>query len=457
MSIFQRRVPLAAVLALLMGLTACERPPVDSVQRGYRGTGMLQVYNPRQVEEQIPDNQPPVAAPAAADAGPRARDVFKNVQVLGDLSVGAFTRHMTAITSWVAPGEGCGYCHNLADLSDDGKYTKVVARRMLQMTQEINTNWQAHVAGTGVTCFTCHRGQNVPAQLWTRAVPQDKRSDFIGNLNQSNAPAKTVAYASLPNDPFSSYLASKGAAGAIKVGADTALPTGHVASIQATEGTYGLMMHMSSSLGVNCTYCHNTRNFGAWDQSTPQRTTAWHGLRMVGGLNETYMDPLVNVFPANRKGPLGDVAKLNCATCHQGAFKPLYGAAMAKDYPELLKTVALVDAKSATAASDPMRAVLFFDIGSPALKGDQLSTLDRVIETLKAQPKTKAIISGYHSASGTLAQNQDLAKRRAFAVRAALAARGVDAGRAVLEKPQQVEANVSGEDQNARRVEVTVK
>ncbi|MGA0927264.1 MAG: photosynthetic reaction center cytochrome c subunit family protein, partial [Burkholderiaceae bacterium] len=31
----------------------------------------------------------------------------------------------------------------------------------------------------------------------------------------------------------------------------------------------------------------------------------------------------------------GDVAKVNCSTCHQGAFKPLYGAEMAKHYPEL--------------------------------------------------------------------------------------------------------------------------
>jgi mono/diheme cytochrome c family protein len=27
---------------------------------------------------------------------------------------------------------------------------------------------------------------------------------------------------------------------------------------------------------------------------------------------------------------MGDVAKVNCATCHQGAYKPLYGASMLK-------------------------------------------------------------------------------------------------------------------------------
>ena len=45
-------------LVVLLGLTAlltgCERPPMDTVQRGYRGTGMEQVANPRLVAMQIP-------------------------------------------------------------------------------------------------------------------------------------------------------------------------------------------------------------------------------------------------------------------------------------------------------------------------------------------------------------------------------------------------------------------
>jgi photosynthetic reaction center cytochrome c subunit len=56
---------------------------------------------------------------------------------------------------------------------------------------------------------------------------------------------------------------------------------------------------------------------------------------MVRDLNSAYLEPLASVFPDERKGPLGDSPKLNCATCHQGVHKPLYGAAMAKDYPEL--------------------------------------------------------------------------------------------------------------------------
>ncbi|MEY8878802.1 MAG: photosynthetic reaction center cytochrome PufC [Leptothrix sp. (in: b-proteobacteria)] len=335
-------------LAALAALTGCERPPMEAVQHGYRGTGMVQIYNPRTVAEQIPLNQPTVAAPAAATEGPKAKDVFKNVQVLGDLSIGAFTRHMAAITSWVAPQAGCAYCHNLENMADDAKYTKVVARRMLQMTQTVNTKWQTHVAATGVTCYTCHRGQPVPAQTWTSPVAQDKGADFIGNRNGQNEPIRTVGLAALPNDPFTPYLRN---ASEIRVAATTPLPTGHKAAIQATEATYGLMVHMSQSLGVNCTYCHNSRSFSSWAGSSPQRVTAFHGIRMVRDLNVTFLESLTGVFPPNRKGPNGDVAKANCATCHQGAYKPLYGAAMAKDYPELLTLAPAAPADPAAAAA----------------------------------------------------------------------------------------------------------
>lgn len=56
---------------------------------------------------------------------------------------------------------------------------------------------------------------------------------------------------------------------------------------------------------------------------------------MVRDLNNTFMVPLTGIFPAGRLGPTGDVAKINCATCHQGAYKPFYGAIEVQSYPEL--------------------------------------------------------------------------------------------------------------------------
>jgi photosynthetic reaction center cytochrome c subunit len=32
---------------------------------------------------------------------------------------------------------------------------------------------------------------------------------------------------------------------------------------------------------------------------------------------------------------MGDPLKINCGTCHQGAYQPLLGAEMVKDFPSL--------------------------------------------------------------------------------------------------------------------------
>ncbi len=321
----------AALLAGCMLLAGCERPPIESVQRGYRGTGMLQVYNPRTLEEVRAANEVPASIPLAPGDSPKATTVYKNVQVLTDLNVAEFTRLMVSITNWVAPKEGCTYCHAGGDFAADTVYAKTVARRMLQMTRHINTDWKKHVAETGVTCYTCHRGQPVPAQVWTQD-PGPRTAAQAGNRAEQNAAAMKVGLTSLPYDPFSYYL--KGAY-PIPVAGDQALPAGNRHSIKETEGTYGLMMHLSQSLGVNCTYCHNSRAFYDWEQSTPQRQTAWYGIRMVRDLNNDYLEPLGPTYPKERLGPLGDAPKANCATCHQGVYKPLFGVSMLKDHPEL--------------------------------------------------------------------------------------------------------------------------
>jgi photosynthetic reaction center cytochrome c subunit len=339
-------------LAATVLLAGCDRPPVDTVQRGYRGTGMEELYNPRTLATKAAANKAPEPFAAVPAGGPPASTVFKNVQVLNDLSVGEFTRLMAAMTQWVAPNQGCAYCHAGADFSADTLYTKVVARRMLQMTRKINTDWKTHVSDTGVTCYSCHRGQNVPAQVWFTS-PEDKQGNRLtGNKAGQNTPSPAVALSALPYDPFTPFLLESNE---IRVVGGAPLAGSNRHSIKQTEWTYGLMMHMSDSLGVNCTYCHNTRSFTSWETSTPQRTTAWYGIRMTRDLNNTYMESLSAVFPASRRGPGGDVAKVNCGTCHQGAFKPLYGASMLKDYPELGPMAAAV-APGVPAAGAPSTA-----------------------------------------------------------------------------------------------------
>jgi photosynthetic reaction center cytochrome c subunit len=97
------------------------------------------------------------------------------------------------------------------------------------------------------------------------------------------------------------------------------------------------MTNFSQALGVNCTYCHNSRSWADWSQSTPQRMTAWYGIRLARDLNNNYLNPLKPVFPASRLGPQGDAPKVNCATCHNGVYKPLFGVSMVSTFPELTK------------------------------------------------------------------------------------------------------------------------
>lgn len=66
----------------------------------------------------------------------------------------------------------------------------------------------------------------------------------------------------------------------------------------------------------------------------------------------------------------------------------------------------------------------------------------------------KAVVSGFHDATGDAAQNAELAKQRAFAVRDALKGLGVAEDKIELKKPE--ETTASGSNAEARRVEVAL-
>ena len=329
-----------AVAGVGLALTF-QHPPVDVIQRGYRGTAMYQVVTRNDQELKAYANTLPPPEPPADLTGVPASQVYQNVQVLGDIDAAELTRLMTAMTNWVSPKQGCNYCHEAENLASDKLYTKVVARRMIQMTRHINADWKTHVATTGVTCYTCHRGNPVPLNIWFDNPGPKQALGMLGNRAGQNDPTMAPGMASLPYDPFSPFLHDDKE---IRVISTTALPAVDHQSIKQTEWTYSLMMHFSEALGVNCTFCHNTRSFAEWDTSTPQRATAWYGIRLVRDLNQNVLDPLKALLPPQRWGALGDGPKVNCTTCHQNAYKPLLGQSMLKDYEELA---------SATAASVP--------------------------------------------------------------------------------------------------------
>lgn len=323
---------LAVLLTVAMLFTAgWVHPPILSTQMGFRGVAMHQLTTPAEKQLIEAANKLPDPIDKADPTTDKATDVYQNVRVLTDLNVNEFNRVMLGLAAWVAPGEtSCNYCHG-ENMASDDLYTKRVARRMLQMTREINKEWKSHVAATGVTCYTCHRGQPVPKNIWFTGT-NPGAGGFASNNQGMGHPNAINGSTGLHADPFTDTIFGSYP---IRIQATKALPAGYGASIQSTERTYSLMIAMSKSLGVNCTFCHNSRAFENWEQSTPQRVTAWHGLQMTRHLNVDYLEPLKAEWPANRLGPNGDAPKLYCATCHQGANKPLLGVSLAKDWPEL--------------------------------------------------------------------------------------------------------------------------
>jgi photosynthetic reaction center cytochrome c subunit len=269
-----------------------------------------------------------------------------------------------------------------------------------------------------------------------------------------------VWLASLPYDPFTPYLLESNS---IRVKSTTALPTGtNPANIMDTEHVYGLMMVMSGALGVNCTFCHNSQHFGSWEMSPPQRVNAWHGIRMVRHLNNDYLVPLTDAFPAERLGPTGDVAKIYCATCHQGVNKPLNGVSMLPNHPELarIRTPAEIAKLAAlaggTESAGPVPAAnIYFELDRYDLPADAATVLTSLVAYLKLNPGAMAVVSGYHDPTGNLEHNLELAKNRAFAVRDFLVRQGISQPRIDLAKP--VETTGDGSLEEARRVEVSVR
>jgi hypothetical protein len=117
------------------------------------------------------------AAQAPAGGAPRAGGAApappKNLQVLPkDTPAPQVVALMRTFNT--ALGVQCGYCHEFVgagnpanDMAADTKPTKLVARVMMQMANEVNAKLAANIKKpadqiTKVECATCHRGSAIP-------------------------------------------------------------------------------------------------------------------------------------------------------------------------------------------------------------------------------------------------------------------------------------------------------
>lgn len=118
-----------------------------------------------------------MGAQSPAPAEKTAGEVMKNVQVLKDIPASDLTNTMWFIAGSL--GVPCQHCHVAANDSD-AKPAKLTARKMIQMTRDLNA---ANFGGRPVvTCNTCHQGSLKP-----NGVPA-----FWGKDNKT--PAEIAAY-----------------------------------------------------------------------------------------------------------------------------------------------------------------------------------------------------------------------------------------------------------------------
>lgn len=296
-----------ATVIFIIGIIVIVRPyGTDSLQTGPRGIGMS-----------VPE--------FVRDLGTPDPDIA-TLEALGDMDGDL----IAAMQAWTG-------IPNLFE--DPDSYQYAVGSMMISMTQNINENWDGHVNANGevgVTCYTCHRGNPVPSEIWFDIMPVTERTaGWSSNQNRATSLSQST---SLPSDALQQYLVE---ANVIAVhDLDSRVPgipgKDGYPGIQNAERTYSLMNYFANSLGVNCVFCHNTRAFYDGAQVTPQWGTASLGILMVQELNNDYIIPAGGLLPAERLGPRnGDEPKVACRTCHKGYQQPLQGTNVIGDWPQL--------------------------------------------------------------------------------------------------------------------------
>ncbi len=196
---------------------------------------------------------------------------------------------------------------------------KKVARRMLQMTQLINSSWKEnHVGGAGVlTCYTCHRGQPVPANIWftirVRTAGRVHRPQYNGRTWRRR---QLVLHRCLRYAHRVSRRTRTSTTTRLGQRDDGAADHQGQADTGRRETPYGLMIHMSEGLGVNCTFAttHGPSRTGLRaPHSGPRlaRYPDWYGT------SRQLSRAAAVLLPAEPPRCSGRRSKVNCTTMPQ--------------------------------------------------------------------------------------------------------------------------------------------
>jgi photosynthetic reaction center cytochrome c subunit len=215
------------------------------------------------------------------------------------------------------------------------------------MTRTINADWSNHVAPAGVTCYTCHRGQPIPAETWFPQEPKPAKP-LVAIQQPYNEAADTVRKF-FPDAGWALFFLGDENISAYSNAAQPGKDQVHAPIVVAR--IYEMMMQMSDGMGVNCGFCHNSRAFSEWSESTPQRWIAYYAIQQIRHLNNDFLLKLADaipmkrirvhetslpVIPANEAGIAQGNGLAVCATCHEAQPKPMGGADVISTYPSLV-------------------------------------------------------------------------------------------------------------------------
>ena len=205
-----------------------------------------------------------------------------NVQVLTGMDSGQVWAYMQQYVSG-GMGVGCQYCHDLNNFAADTYEAKINARNMLYLVSDVNSefivnlpNWR----GNFVQCATCHNNQPVAMEGWGTQFensippisvvvnPLDENGNTVSDpalkpeaLREPVFLKDAILYYVYnyqvwrpydPNDPESGR-------GSLALTYEGGRDQSQVTINQ------NVMNYQSWALGVNCMYCHNSRNFVAYE------------------------------------------------------------------------------------------------------------------------------------------------------------------------------------------------
>jgi photosynthetic reaction center cytochrome c subunit len=218
---------------------------------------------------------------AGLQAGQEYIDEFpepQNVQILTDLNTEQIWNYMQWQMS-AAMGVGCQYCHNINNYAADSYSQKISARLMLILVQDLNSEYMANLPnwrGNYVQCSTCHNGapNNLPAvsNQFDQSVPPIPAT--VIPLGEEGEPQLDAAMEMSLKEASLYYLYNY----QVWRPYDENDPTSRRGSLALTypEGrtqeqvtiNQNTMNLMGWSMNVGCTYCHNSRNFYAYEADT---------------------------------------------------------------------------------------------------------------------------------------------------------------------------------------------